>query len=307
MENDMKIYVIVVTYKGMRWYDKCFSSLRESTIPVQIIVVDNTPGEEDANYIKTNFPEIHLIKTEENLGFGKANNIGMRYALDHGCDYVFLLNQDAWIFPPTIETIVRTSQLHPEFGIISPIQCNCELTQVHNGVIDFLANPEQINHDLFSDIILGTIKDIYSIKEMNAAAWLLPRKTLEVVGGFDPIFLHYGEDWNYLSRVLFHGFKVGLMPRVYIVHDSAIHVDRPKGYDMNFEKWLLQRASDVLYPDVHVKEMIRHYWKMAIFKLLCLHKATFLENWRAYKFLKIHKKELAYSREINKKKGTNWL
>ena len=91
-----KIFVVIVTYKGKQWYDKCFQSLRESTIPVQIVVVDNTPGDEDAKYIKTHFPEVHLIKMNENLGFGKANNLGMRYALDNGCDYVFLLNQDAW-------------------------------------------------------------------------------------------------------------------------------------------------------------------------------------------------------------------
>ena len=307
MIDTPNIYVIVVTYKGMRWYDKCFSSLRESTLPVHTIVVDNTPGEEEANYIREHYPEIHLIKTEENLGFGKANNIGMRYALDHGCDYVFLLNQDAWIMPNTIEKMVNTMQLHPEYGIISPVQCNKELTQVHNGVIDFLAHPDHTSYTLFSDLILDTVKDIYSVKEVNAAAWLLPRIILEIVGGFDPIFLHYGEDWNYLSRVLFHGFKVGLMPRVYVIHDSVFHVERPKEYDMNFEKWLLQRASDILYPDIHVEEMVRHYWKMAIFKLICLHKATFLENWRAYKFIKKHKKELAFSRETNKKKGSHWL
>ena len=52
------IFVIIVTYKGMRWYDKCFSSLRESTLPVHTIVVDNTPGEEEANYIREHYPEI---------------------------------------------------------------------------------------------------------------------------------------------------------------------------------------------------------------------------------------------------------
>ena len=70
-----KIFVIIVTYKGKRWYDKCFQSLRESTIPVQIVVVDNTPGDEDVEYIRTYHPDIHLIKTTENLGFGRGNNI----------------------------------------------------------------------------------------------------------------------------------------------------------------------------------------------------------------------------------------
>ena len=92
----MKVFVIIVTYKGKQWYDRCFSSLRESTIPVRMVVVDNTPGENDAEYIKSHYPEIHLIKTNENLGFGRANNLGMRYALDNGCDYVLLLNQDSF-------------------------------------------------------------------------------------------------------------------------------------------------------------------------------------------------------------------
>ena len=72
-----KIFVIIVTYKGKQWYDRCFCSLRESTTPVLPIVVDNTPGEEDANYISEHYPEAHLIKPDENLGFGKANNLCM--------------------------------------------------------------------------------------------------------------------------------------------------------------------------------------------------------------------------------------
>ena len=118
MKKKPKIFVIIVTYKGMRWYDKCFTSLRESTMPVQTVVVDNTPGEDDAKYIKENYPEIHIIKTDENLGFGKANNLGMRYALDHGCDYVFLLNQDAWIETNTLGELVRIAEKYPEYGLL---------------------------------------------------------------------------------------------------------------------------------------------------------------------------------------------
>ena len=91
----MKVFVIIVTYKGKRWYDRCFGSLRQSTIPLQTIVVDNASNDGTVDYIRENYPEIYLIESKENLGFGKGNNLGLRYALDHGCDYVFLLNQDA--------------------------------------------------------------------------------------------------------------------------------------------------------------------------------------------------------------------
>lgn len=211
-----KVFVIIVTYKGKRWYDKCFSSLRESTIPVQTVAVDNTPGNEDVEYIKTHFPEVHVIKTNENLGFGRANNLGMRYALDNECDYVFLLNQDAWIESDAIEKLIPISEKYPEYGIISPIHMNASKTAINMGLVI-----EEGEIKLLSDIYTNQVGDVYETKYINAAAWLLPRKTLETIGGFCPIIFQYGEDDDYINRVLYHGFKVGLVPNSRIVHDSG--------------------------------------------------------------------------------------
>lgn len=303
----MKLFVIIVTYKGQRWYERCFTSLRQSTIPVQPIVVDNASNDGTVEYIKENFPEIHLIESKENLGFGRANNIAMRYALDNDCDYVFLLNQDAWVELDTFERLVDIAERHSDYGILGPVQVNAERTKVLGGVIQFLVNPDNVNLDMFSDLMMGTVGEVYPVAEINAAAWLLPRKTLEIVGGFDPIFLHYGEDWNYLSRVLYHKMKVGLTPHIQVVHDCKEHVDRPKGYSMDFDKWLLLRSTDLLYPDRHVDEMIRHYRRTALVKLMTFHKATFKENWDAYKYLKKNKSRIEQSREQNKKKIASWL
>ena len=85
---DLKLFVIIVTYKGKQWYDRCFTSLRESTVPVQTIVVDNASEDGSVEYIREHYPEIVLMENKENLGFGQANNLAMRYALDHDCDYV---------------------------------------------------------------------------------------------------------------------------------------------------------------------------------------------------------------------------
>ena len=302
-----KVFSIIVTYKGQRWYERCFNSLRQSTIPVQTIVVDNASNDGTVDYIKEHYPEIHLIESKENLGFGRANNIAMRYALDHGCDYVFLLNQDAWVEPDTLKNLVDIAERHSDYGIVGPVQVNAERTKVQGGAIRFLLNPDNVNLDLFSDLVMQTVDEIYPVAEINAAAWLLPRKTMETVGGFDPIFLHYGEDWNYLSRVLYHGMKVGLTPHVQVVHDCKERVDRPKGYEMEFDKWLLQRAADIQYPDTQVDDMMRHYRRTAMFKLLSFHRATFKENWAAYQYLWKNKERIERSREENKKTGATWL
>lgn len=301
------IFGIIVTYKGHQWYERCFTSLRNSEYPVQTIVIDNASNDGTVEYIRENFPEIHLIESKDNLGFGRANNIGMRYALDHGCDYVFLLNQDAWVESDTIGELVRVAEKYPDYGLLGPVQVNKERTRVLNGVIQFLINPDNVNHKLFSDLILGSVEDVYPVAEINAAAWLLPRKTLETIGGFDPIFLHYGEDWNYLSRVLYHGLKVGLVPHVQVVHDCEDRVEQKKGYSATFDKWLLQRATDLLYPNNHPIQMMKNYRRQAIVKLLTLHKQTFVENWNAYNFIRKNLKNILLSRSENTQQKANWL
>ena len=304
---NVKLFVIIVTYKGQQWYDRCFGSLRNTTIPVQTIVVDNASNDGSVEYIKEHFPEIHLIESKENLGFGRANNIAMRYAMDQGCDYVFLLNQDAWVEPDTFEKLVDIHQRHPEYGLLGPVQVNAEKTKVLGSVVKFLVNPDNVNLHLFSDLMMGTIEEVYPVAEINAAAWLLPRTTLETVGGFDPLFLHYGEDWNYLSRVLYHKMKVGLTPYLKVVHDCKDRVERPQGYAMDSDKWLLQRASDVLYPDSQVDDMIRHYRRTALVKLFTFHGKTFKANWNSYCYLRKNKESIERSRKQNKKPGATWL
>ena len=304
---DAKVFVIIVSYKGQRWYERCFSSLRASSVPVKTIVIDNASNDGTVEYIKTCFPEIVLVESKENLGFGKANNLGLRYALDHGADYAFLLNQDAWIEPDTLEKLIDIHSRHPEYGIVGPVQTNADKTKVLDGVIRFLINPDNVNTEMFSDLLMGTHKEIYPVAEINAAAWLLPRKTLETIGGFDPIFLHYGEDWNYLSRVLYHNMKVGLAPDVKVVHDCKERVTQENEYKMTYDKWLLQRAADITYPDTQVKDLMRKNLRTAILKFLSGHIEISQKAWNAYRYLKEKRGQIERSRLQNMITGPNWL
>lgn len=243
MKTSPEIFVIIATYNGKRWYERCLSSLRELMAPVETVVVDNSPGEDDAEYIRAHFPEVYLIKTKENLGFGRANNLGMRYALDNGCDYVFLLNQDAWLdAPDTLSKLVAIAEEHPEYGILSPIHLNAERTAI-NMQIGLGAHHR--NEEFLSDLYLSRIGDVYETNYVNAAAWLLPRKTLEIVGGFDPIFKHYEEDDNYLNRVRYHNLKVGVCPNARIVHDHKDSELSDERLRVRQQQFLLVEWTDV--------------------------------------------------------------
>ena len=98
-----KVAIIIVTWNGMKWIDKCLSSIRQSCLPVTVFLVDNNSTDGTQSYISKNYSEVKLTLSNKNLGFGQANNIAIQQAFEDGFDYYFLLNQDAYIKPDTIE------------------------------------------------------------------------------------------------------------------------------------------------------------------------------------------------------------
>lgn len=216
----MKLLVVIVTYNAMQWAERCFDSLRKSTIVPDVFVVDNGSTDGTQTYIQKNYPEVMFQQSKENLGFGKANNMGLQYALDNNYDYVYLLNQDAWVMPDTFEKLIELSQKYPEYGILSPFQMNADLYHIDVNFIKRVCSWKS-NPDIFNDIYNKCSKDIYPVTTVMAAHWLITNKCLKKVGGFSPSFPHYGEDDNYLERAFFYKFKIGIVPSLRVVHDRG--------------------------------------------------------------------------------------
>lgn len=298
-----EVFVIIVTYKGIRWYDRCFTSLRKSTIPLQTIVVDNASNDGTAEYIRENYPEITLIESKENLGFGKANNIGMRYALDHGCDYVFLLNQDTWIEPQSIEGMIQIHQQNPEYGILSPMHLRGDqkslYIQIEDGKMDH-------GNKLLSDCYFNTLDNIYTVTYVNAAAWLLPRRTIETVGGFDPLFVLYGEDDDYLNRNRYHGFKVGLCPKYRIVHDHQESQNHNTNKQYRYYQNRLAFFLDPNHKDI-LPKYIRRLTIGIIWDCLSLNISRSKQRYKELCFLLPRKKAIHENRIISMISQPSWL
>ena len=298
----MKVFVIVVTYNGTKWYDRCFGSLIASSIPLDILAIDNASTDGTCKYIRQHFSEVTMMPQDKNLGFGQANNLGMKYALENDADYVFLLNQDAWVEPATIENLISVQKSNPEYGIISCIHLNPE--QIKIWQLNCICNDKITDPLLFNDLYFNRLKDVYDTQYVNAAAWLLPRKTLETVGGFDPIFFHYGEDDNYINRVLYHGMKIGICPKERIVHDMRL--DRPL-YDTREHEILT--LIDYTNPKVQhdIDRDIRSHRIKALRSLLRGRKEAFDAHMTDYRLLRKYRDAIIKSLAINQQKGLSWL
>lgn len=212
-----RILTIVVTYNGMRWADRCFGSLSMSGVPTDVIAIDNGSTDGTPEYISENFPQVKIVATGENHGFGRANNIGLRYALKHGYEYVYLLNQDAWIFPDTFGTLIEAMEADRSYGIMSPMQMAACIDRPDPRFERWC--PKAALRDVDSRFRKGKV---YGVKFVMAAHWMISRECLENVGGFSPAFTHYGEDDNLVHRAIYKGYRIGIHSGTKAVHDREM-------------------------------------------------------------------------------------
>lgn len=205
-----KVLVIVVVYNGMAWLSRCLGSVSESSLGADLFIVDNGSSDGSVEFVKEQFPQAVLKVDPSNPGFAAANNEGLSYALENGYDYVYLMNQDAWIFPDTLEQLVSVCDSAPGFGILSPVQMKDGCAEMD---VQFSRRTYSVRKEVSPEL--------WSVPYVMAAHWLVSRRCLEKVGLFAPFFPFYGEDENYCSRALYHGFGIGVVPSAKAVHDRA--------------------------------------------------------------------------------------
>ena len=224
-----KVLVIIVTYNGRKWLERCLGSVTgdAGSVPgmaVDVYVWDNDSTDGSADFVASRFPSARLIRSAENLGFSAPNNKGMEYALERGYDYVYLLNQDAWLETGALDKLVAASEAHPEYAVLSPLQ--------------YQEGFEELDK-LFK-------KD----KTPPAAHWLVNMKAVEKVGLFnEELFPFYGQDDDWCNRARYHGYKIGVVPEARAVHDRA---ERPEPLDKtvfrNYYNGSLVRLCNVNRP-----------------------------------------------------------
>lgn len=222
------VCTIIVTYNGAKWIRKCLHSVESSSIKSHCIVVDNCSTDGTTNIIKAEFPNVELLLSETNLGFGKANNIAMRMALQCGFRYIYLLNQDAWIFGNTYSQLVSVMEKHPDYGIVAPVMLTGAENKVEDGFLRGCAAPD-FCPALLNDFLMELpTMEIYETSFVMAAHWMIRCDALRRVGLFSPAFPHYGEDNNLVQRFQWLGFRIGICPMARSVHDREGRQKAPK-------------------------------------------------------------------------------
>lgn len=251
---DSNTYIIVVTYNGIKWISKCL----ESAKPYPVIIVDNNSSDGTVEFIENSFSNTVILKQNHNLGFGAANNIGIQYALNKGAEYLFLLNQDAYINIDCIQKLISVHKNNEEIGLLSPIHLNGKGNALDRLFHIYLQRYHLINQ-ILSELLLSKTSEFYELPFVNAAAWLIPKSTIKKVGLFDKMFFHYGEDRNYCQRIEFHKLRIVIVPTAIVRHDREERKNKniPEYSDLYYSSF--EKLLKVEFGDLNLKNLDSAY------------------------------------------------
>ena len=213
--------VVIVSYKGSADTTLCLRSLAESDTPVTVVVVDTTPNDPDLPTVVARFANAHLLQASNNLGFGGGNNLGIRWALDNtSCEYFFLLNNDALVFPATIRELETQMVERTEVALCTPriaFRDRPDRLWYGGGDIDWR------RASVFTPGFGGPVDAPEALRQRlvtfaSGCALFMRRSALIALGGFDSRFFMYEEDVELCLRAQKHGFRILYLPGTLILH-----------------------------------------------------------------------------------------
>lgn len=220
-----KLTISIVNYNGGDYLLKCLQSINRvrNEADITTYVIDNDSADDSIEKIKLRLPGVKIIKNDQNLGFGKANNQVLKNLKD---EFVLILNPDVYLEKGVLKTVLDYMKNNLDVG-----GATCAIN-LPNGQLDLTAHrgfPTPLASLLY---FLGddskyhlTNQDMTKIHEVDAitGAFFMTRKSvLEKVGFFDEDFFMYGEDIDLCMRIKKKGFKIVYIPTVKILHHKGI-------------------------------------------------------------------------------------
>lgn len=215
--------VVTINYNNASDTALCIDSLKNSETPCEIIVVDNASDIKDVEKLSL-IQGIILIQNMENVGFGRGNNIGIRWAIKNtNCEFIFLLNNDAQVEIDTIRILEASLDDNPDTGIAAPCIVLTENPDVMwYGGGDFWwpkGGPRTPGYLRCGAEGVSCALQERNVTFASGCAMLIRRSVIETVGGFDPRYFMYDEDAELCLRVLNAGMKIRYIPKALVLHD----------------------------------------------------------------------------------------
>ncbi len=220
----MKLSIIIVSYNTRELLRECLSSLLywSEGLACEVIVVDNASDDGSEGMVRAEFPTVQVIQSGSNLGFGRANNLGLQQARG---EYVWFLNSDTRSIHNAARVLCDYLDQHPDAGAVGGNLLDADQQAAHS--FGPLHNVWWELADLLPTAWKRSLRGPYSTFNYDpeprrvgylSGADLMVRRALVVPVGFDPDFFMYYEDMELCHRIRRAGYRIVSVPRARVIH-----------------------------------------------------------------------------------------
>lgn len=220
MENP-KVLILLVNYNSDTYTIACIESLRQITYPhFEILIVDNGSRTESITRLKEKIKGIPILENGENLGYGGAANVGIRYGLEQGADYILLLNNDTTVKPDFLQALVEAAEEDPRIGIVgSKILCWDDPTRVQAAGMDVYWGIGTFNRK-DGEINDPKLNRREFFRALTGCSILVRSKVFKEIGLFNEKYFLYAEDVEFCWRTQ-KKYKILYEPKSVIYHKDG--------------------------------------------------------------------------------------
>ena len=221
--------IIIISYNTREMTLACLASVYAQTkTPFEIILVDNASSDGSADAIAAAYPDVHLIAETTNHGFAPAHDIALPHAT---APWLLLLNPDTLVKNGALDTLLAFAEAHPKAGIwggrtvfgdgtLNPSSCWGQMTLWSTfsrivGLNRIFRNSEFFNPETYGTWPRDTVRKVDIVV---GCLFLMRRADWDALGGFDPVFVMYGEEADLCLRARAKGFHPMVTPDAQIVH-----------------------------------------------------------------------------------------
>jgi len=228
--------IIIVSYKVKELLKNCLNSLlaHPPRVSFETIIVDNNSGDSTIAMLKDSFPWAKVIANGANLGFAKANNIGIKASRG---EFVLLLNPDTVVLPNTLDKMLSFMRAHPDVGV-----CGCRIVDQDGNIqpsCGRFPTPKLVVPHLFGlHKRISKVRSFYMsdwnhasnriVDWVCAACFLTRRKIIDSIGLLEENLFLYGEEMDWCSRMSAEKWKTAYYSESAIIHYGGESISQIK-------------------------------------------------------------------------------
>lgn len=250
-----KVFIVILNFNSFEDTEECLISLEKLDYNnYEIIIIDNSSNDNSYDKLKKRFVKYNIIKSNENLGYANGNNIGIKYALESGAEYICILNNDVIVERNFLDKIITVMKDKMDIGLAGPCICQYD----HKNSIQAMG----ANINLYTGLTQGKYKNYkYSeiphknilVDYLGGACFICRREVFEEIGLIPENYFLFFEETEFCYRASIKGYKLLCVYDSKVYHKGSSTISKYKGlsyYFLNRNRVVFIRRNANIIPKI---------------------------------------------------------